>query len=63
LIGTDSEIVVAYFTAPDLYNPTRLGGFLGRKRGKLSKGVRYKIIGYEIIRDDMEWDFNSIAQR
>jgi hypothetical protein len=23
--------------------------------------MSYKIIGYEIIRDEMEWDFNSIV--
>jgi hypothetical protein len=56
-------MVAAYFTAPDLNNPTRLGGFPGHRRYKQSKGLSYKITGYEIIRDDMGWDFNSTDQR
>jgi hypothetical protein len=51
---------VASFTASDLNNPTTLGGFPGSRRYKHSKGMSYKIIGYEIIRDEMEWDFNGI---
>jgi hypothetical protein len=49
---------VASFTASDLNNPTTLGGFPGSRRYKHSKAMSYKIIGYEIIRDEMEWDFN-----
>lgn len=52
---------MAYFTASDLSNATTLGGFPGPRRYKHSKGMGYKIIGYEIIRDEMEWDFNSIV--
>jgi hypothetical protein len=52
---------VAYFTVSYLNNPTTLGGFPGRGRYKQSKGMSYKIIGYDIKMEEMEWDFNSIV--